>query len=61
MFTSNVSILVDPGIGIPIKDNLRTLGKRSANHVAHAKQGKTVIWNFVLNGFSAFNKGSSFS
>ena len=40
---------------------LPTLGKRSANCVAHAKQGKRVICKIVFNGFSAFNKGSLFS
>ena len=53
--------LVDPGTDIPIKHDLPTLGKRSANCVAHAKQDKSVICKIVFNGFSAFNKGSSFS
>ena len=52
--------LVDPGAGIPRKNDLPTLGKRSANCVAHAKQDKTVICKIKVNGFSAFNKGSSF-
>ena len=53
--------LVDPGTGIPIKNDLPTLGKRSANCVAHAKQDKTVICKIMFYGFFAFNKGSSFS
>ena len=52
--------LVDPGTGILIKNGLPTLGKRSINCVAHAKQDKTVICKIVFNGFSVFNKGSSF-
>ena len=52
---------MDPGTGIPIRNDLPTLGKRSANYVVHAKQDKTVICKIVFNGFSAFNKGSSFS
>ena len=54
--------LVDPSTaGIAIKNDLPTLGKRSTNCAAHAKQDKTVICKIVSNRFSAFNKGSSFS
>ena len=46
--------LADPGTGFPIKNYLPTLGKRSTNCVAHAKQEKNsdlqdrVQWGFVF-------------
>ena len=54
-------LLVDPGTGIPIKNGLSMLGKRSAICVTHAKQDKTVTCKIMFNGFSAFTKWSSFS
>ena len=47
--------LVDPGTSIPIKYDLPTLGKRSANYLAHAKQDETVICKILFKTFSDLN------
>ena len=55
--------LVDPGTGIPIENDLPTLGKRTTYCVAHTKQDKTVIYKIVFNqsiGFLLLIKGLCF-